>query len=253
MTQTASGTVADRGSRAQVALGSLGWAYLASIHTGDLIRANLLLLAFQRAWNAYGYFVTAAQPQRIQDALRLIPINGQWSCYAGLVGCVGPTSVTATANAVALAAVPAEEVNTRTELVHTSSPAGGGVPAAGAYFGNRLLYLAPMGDERIWMVYHWAQEVAPQDVQSHLEQRLFDYIEGGDEDPTDQAVPLDAQRAGVPAPTPPRVYNIPTPIHVPGIVPRGGKLAFWPWAVAGVGLVVLTGVLLFRRGKRRGR
>lgn len=240
MTQTASGTVADRGARAQVALGSLGWAVLASLQP-DLVRANILLLAFQRACARYAAALPAGQ---IHNAVLMIPVDGQWTA--------------ATVNALALVTVPSAAVGTRPELVRTAGPPGTYLTdrfdiagTVAAYFQNRLLGLAPMGDEQIWMVHRWANEVAPQDVQSHIEQRLFDYIEGGDADPTNQAVPLDAQRAGVPDPNSPRTYNITTPIHVPGIVPRGGQMAYWPWAVAGLGLVVLTGVLLFR--KKRGR
>jgi len=235
---SASTSVSARGPRARVALGSLGWAYLAALDRGDWVRASQLLATFQREWNEFGSYVTELQSRTIAEGLRSLPVDGMWQVM--------------TANALALATVPAEEAAERQALVRTAGTMMANSSAA-AFFHEKLLYLAPYGDENIWMVFRWAMEAAPWDVGPLLHARIFDYIEGF-ESSGPETLPPDVQQAGTPVRTtsPAREYAM-EEIPVTAIVQRKGIGAYWPFAVAGVGVVALFGILAVRKWGKKGR
>jgi hypothetical protein len=232
--QSASTSVGSRAQRASFALASLGWAYLAALHRSDYVRAGQLLVTFQREWNAFGGYVTDRQPEQIRTALRFLPIDGQWQ--------------TQTANALALASVPAEAQQFRTELVRTAGSAATGAAGAARFFAEHMLYLAPMGDEAIWAAYDQATSVGPMDVGSHLHDWVFNYSEGFDIG-TERGVidQLAAQSQTVD-------FGTQEPMQVTALAPRRGSGSYWPWLVGGAAVLTLGGVLAWRKwGKGRRR
>lgn len=232
---TASTTVGSRSARAQVIMGSLAWAVLAAFSSSDAVRANQLLVTFQRQWALHGGAVLAGQSAAAQR-YRSVPVTGQWEAQ------------TAGALAIALLVViPSSysDYGTAQAEALLRTTAAGGVSAAGAIWRTHIMDFAPLGHEAIWRVFDWAQEVAPMDISSHLAQRMEDFVDGL----SAAAAPPDAQRAGVPVGT--EEVVIQEPINVTAIAPMRAARSYWPWAVAGLGVVALGGVLVWKLGKKR--
>lgn len=239
--QSASTSVSTRGPRARLALASLGWTYLAELAGSDWVRANQLLVAFQREWNEYGSYVTDGMPDAVVQQLRILPVDGLWA------------ERTAVAIALALKSAIAPSqwptgTDDRNALVATTRAGSGGIPAATVVFRERLLELAPMHDEAIWIASDWSSNVGPMDVVVHLHDAMFNYIEGFDErseaDVIDQLAPSNQTID----------FGAQAPISVTAIAPRRGSGSYWPWLVGGTAVVALGGILAWHKwGKGRRR
>lgn len=211
---------------------SLAWAYLASLHRSDFVRASQLLATFQRTWNETGGYIGPLAHVRAQLASPL-RVDGMWELR------------TATAVAVSLSAEVSD--GDRELLQATAGPGGTGAAGAADFFNVILFDLAPLGSEPVWLAYDWAQEVAPWDVTAHMRQRVSDFVEGFDSG--DEFLPPEAQRAGVPVGTP-TVYTGPA-FDITATPLRAARPSYWPWAIAGAGVLTLAGILAWRKwGKK---
>ena len=231
-------------------LASIGWAFLASLSRSDWIRANILLASFQREWSTYGGYVidgADGMSPTIAAQLRSLSQGGRWDTTTAVALSI------ALKRSISVSQWPSGQAD-RQALVDTTSPGATGMAGAGTIFRERLLELAPFGDEVIWLAYNWAQQVAPQDAGAHVHAMAFEYVEGFDT--SSEALPPEAQRAGV------------VPISTPSIAPvvageefqitaqtqRRGTGVYWALGAIGVGVAVLGGVLAWRKwGKKGGR
>lgn len=220
MPQTASGTVVNRTSLTRAAAAMLALAYLRNAADGEWVRASAALSEFQRFWN--------------ERRSALVDPN---ETITGIPGALAVTGILDDPTQFAVMFSLWQNNIISTEVA--------GLTPWGEYGLIQQVFsqVNLASSSPLWEAFNVSRRVAAQDAGPELQAWAWGFAEGlAEPSPPTSA----ASRDNAP-------IQVGEEFHIPGLVVKRTTRPLWPWAVAGVGLTLVVGGLVYRMKKRRRR